>query len=118
MEFYCHEIDKGVMVLSADGGLNKDNAAAFTQDVQRVVESGVDRLIIDCTRREYLSSVGISALMLLNKRMREKGGEVKVCGVGGMTAQVLALTRLDRVFEIYPDIERARLAFRVKTAAT
>lgn len=115
MEFYCHDLDRDVMVLSADGGLNRQNADEFTLTVQRIVESGADRLIIDCSRLEYLSSVGISALMLLNKRMREKGGDVKVCAVRGMVAQALALTRLNRVFEIYSDIERARLAFRSRS---
>jgi anti-anti-sigma regulatory factor len=44
--------------------------------------------------------------------MREIGGEVKLAAVPGFVAQVLALTRLDKVFEMYPDVAQARLSFR------
>ena len=47
----------------------------------------------------------------LHARAAKQGGEVKLCGVSGLPMQVLSLMRLDRVFGIYPDIDRARLSF-------
>jgi hypothetical protein len=46
--------------------------------------------------------------------MKKHGGEVKIAGIRGLPAQVLAFTRLNKLFEIYPDVNRARLAFRAK----
>jgi anti-anti-sigma regulatory factor len=44
--------------------------------------------------------------------MKRHGGEVKIAGMHGMAAQMLAITRLTTLFAMYPDVNRARLAFR------
>ena len=112
MEFSPKEIDGDVMVIEIDGGLDGTTAEAFTQDVIRMVEGGVSRLIIDCGKLTTLSSVGVGALIRLHKRASLQGGDVKLCHVPGVVVQVLSLMRMDRVFEIYPDLGQARLAFR------
>ena len=41
---------------------------------------------------------------------------MKVCAIQGLPAQVLQLTRIAKLFEVYPDLNRARLAFREERA--
>ena len=112
MEFIPHEIDQDVFVLVADGGINRDNAKAFTQDVESMVSNGFNKLIIDCSKLDYISSSGLGTLLMLSKRMKTAGGDVKLCGLRGIVSQALQLVRLDNLFGIYPDLGQARLAFR------
>ena len=51
-------------------------------------------------------------MLMLHKQMKQHGGEVKIAGLHGMAVQVLRLTRLDGIFQLYPDVSQARLAFR------
>ena len=51
----------------------------------------------------------------LHKRMSRQGGDVKLCAVHGLIPQVLQVTKLDSMIELYPDVNRARLAFRPRT---
>jgi anti-anti-sigma factor len=117
MEFYYDEIDREVLVLAADGGLNSDTSREFVESIEKLVDAGLTRLIVDCTRLTSISSYGLGVLVALNRRMRRRGGEVKICAVRGLAAQALQVTRLDRLFELYPDVGRARLAFRPRTGA-
>lgn len=112
MEFIPHEIDRDVFVLMADGGINRENARAFSDDVEAMVRNGFNKLIIDCSKLDYISSTGLGTLLVLHKRMKAAGGEVKLCSVKGLVAQALRLIRLDHMFGIYPDLGQARLAFR------
>lgn len=112
MEFIPHEIDRDVFILMADGGINRDNARAFSDDVESMVRNGFNKLIIDCSKLDYISSTGLGTLLVLHKRMKAAGGEVKLCSVKGFVAQALRLIRLDHMFGIYPDLGQARLAFR------
>ena len=59
MEFIPHEIDRDVFVLLADGGLNRENAAAFTEDIEKMIRRGFTKLIIDCSSLDYISSSGL-----------------------------------------------------------
>ena len=112
MELIAHEIDRDVMILSADGGLNSANAAAFISDVEQLIDGGLGQLIIDCDRLEYVSSYGLGVLLGLSKRMKTRGGEIKLAGLQGIVVQALHIARLDTLFQIYPDVDQARLAFR------
>ena len=112
MEFYYDEIDNDVLLLIADGGLNADTADEFLQSIEKLVDAGLTKIIVDCGKLEHISSYGLGVLVRLHQSLKKQGGNVKVCNVPGMMAQVLTLTRLNRVLEIYPDANRARLAFR------
>jgi len=115
MEFYYHEIDNDVLVLIADGGLNANTAGQFVTGIENLVDAGLRKMIVDCTKLTYVSSYGLAVLIRLHKQMKEHGGDVKLCAIGGIVPQALQITRLDKFFEIYPDVNRARLAFRPKT---
>ena len=114
MELIAHEIDRNVMILSADGGLNSANAAAFVSDVEQLIDGGLSQLIIDCDRLEYVSSYGLGVLLGLSKRMKTRGGEIKLAGLKGIVVQAMHIARLDTLFQIYTDVDQARLAFRAE----
>ena len=114
MEFFFHELDKSVLILSADGGLNADTAAEFVQQLEKLIDTGVTQIIVDCTRLDYISSYGIALLVRLHNRLAKLGGDVKIAAPQSRILQVLTTMRMGKVFEIYPDVNRARLAFRPK----
>jgi len=65
------------------------------------------RLAINFTEVTLLSSMGLGALVTLQKRCREEKGVLVIFGLGKELAEVLALTHLDRVLKIVPDSESA-----------
>ncbi|MCZ6835464.1 MAG: STAS domain-containing protein [Planctomycetota bacterium] len=112
MEFYYDDVDADVLVVIVDGGLNADTAAQFMASVSGLVEAGIQKLIVDCSKLDYISSFGLSQLILLHGRMKKQDGDVKLCNIRGIVPQVLATTKLDKLFDIYDDVSAARLAFR------
>lgn len=112
MEILLEEIDDGIHVLRADGGINGENAVQMVDDVVGVIDRGAKRIIVDCSDLKVISSAGLATLLMLHSRGRTHGGEVKVAAVSGLVAQVLQITRLNGVLSIYPDVNRAKLAFR------
>ncbi|MHC4245640.1 MAG: STAS domain-containing protein [Planctomycetota bacterium] len=112
MEIQLEEIDDGVHVLRADGGINGDNAEQLVDDVVKVIDRGARKIIVDCSDLKVISSAGLATLLMLHSRGRTHGAEVKVAAVNGLVAQVLQITRLNVVLSIHPDVNRAKLAFR------
>ncbi len=112
METFAIEIVGDLLILRADGGLNAGTGSQLSEHVATLVKGGVTKIIVDCSQLEIVSSMGLSALLLLHTRIKRVGGEVKLCAVKGAIVQVIHMTNLDRIFGIYPSIEEARLAFR------
>jgi anti-anti-sigma factor len=112
LEFYFHELDNSVLILAADGGINADNASQFVSDLEKLVDAGIRKIIVDCSQLEHISSYGIGMMLRLHKRLARHGGDVKFAGVHSALVRVLQIARVDTLFEFYPDVNRARLAFR------
>lgn len=112
MDFYYHDTDSGVLVLTADGGLNAQTAEQFVKELEHVVAAGIYRLIVDCSKLEYVSSYGVGVLIRLHKRLAKVGGDVKLANIHSRVVGLLSTLKIDAFFDIYPDVDRARLAFR------
>ena len=116
MELHYHETDADVLILTADKDLDSHGSSAFAQDLQRVMDSGARKLIVDCSRLGYVSSIGIASLIRLYKKVVERGGHVKLAGVQGPLSRLLEITRLNQVFQTYPRLEDAVASFRTDPA--
>jgi len=112
MELYYHEVDQSVLILSADGGLNADTAAAFITQLEQIVEFGAKKIIVDCTKLTYISSYGIGVLVQIHNKLAKLGGDVKIAAPQSFVLKTLAMMRMGKVFSIYSDVNEARLAFR------
>jgi anti-sigma B factor antagonist len=60
---------------------------------------------------EFIDSYGIGELARSYSVVRQAGGAMKVVAVNSTVMQVLAISRLDTIFDIYPDENAALQAF-------
>ena len=116
MEFYYRNVDDGVLVLSADGGLDKGTADQFVGELKKLIESGASKIIVDCTKLKYVSLHGLGTLFRLHRKLADHGGDVKVAAIRGRIAGIVAESRLSSVFHVYPYVDRARRAFPPRDA--
>ncbi len=116
VEFYFHEVDRNVMVLGADGGLNADTVQPFVQQLESLIDAGVNQIIVDCSKLDYISSYGIGMLMRLHRKLAARGGDVKIAAPKNIVLKALNVMRIGGLLSIYPDVDQARLAFRPKDA--
>jgi anti-anti-sigma factor len=112
MEFYFQEVDRSILIVSADGGLTADVADEFVRQLEGLITGGVTNIIVDLTPLTYISSYGIGVLMRLHNRLKKAGGDVKLAAPQSAILKALTTMRLSRVFEIYPNVNAARLTFR------
>ena len=112
IEFYYHEVDREILVIRADGGLNADTADAFIEQLESLIAAGLNRIIIDCTKLDYISSYGVGVLLRLHKKLKKYGGDVKIAAVKSIVLKALTILRMGSIFDVYDNVDRARLAFR------
>ncbi len=115
--FESQVIDGDILAIVLGENLDTATTPAFEQEVQRHLDAGYSKIILDCRHLGYVSSIGIGALITLQSRLRRKGGAVKLAAILGPVMQLLRLVRLDKVFDIYGDLEFARQSFHEQPAA-
>ena len=66
-------------------------------------ESGEHELTIDMSKIAFLSSVGLNELIALNRQARVRGVQLVLADVQDSVKNILALTRLERLFRFSYD---------------
>ncbi len=59
------------------------------------------RLLLDFENVEYLSSAALSEILVLHRKCRETGGDIRLCGMNNDVLKVFKITQLDRIVEVY-----------------
>ncbi len=111
-------VDGDILSLRLKGDLDSTTTPDFDEAIRQHLDAGHTKIIIDCQRMGFLSSLGIGSLVALQTRLRRKGGDVKLAAIQGSVMQVLKIVRLDRIFDIYGDAEFARQAFGAERDAS
>ena len=92
--------------LSGCDAIDCANAAEIKAEALRLLGSSAD-VVIDLSCVDYLDSAGVGVLVGLFKNARLRGGRARFCGLTPGVRSVLEIIQLDRIFEIYDDVETA-----------
>jgi anti-sigma B factor antagonist/stage II sporulation protein AA (anti-sigma F factor antagonist) len=64
-------------------------------------------LILDFSRIEYISSVGLRVLMIAAKKMRERESPLLVTALQSVVAEIFAISRFDRILTVTATLDDA-----------
>ena len=104
-------VDDDILVIKLHGRFDEKAGPDFDAEIEKRFAEGAHKLIIDCSFLGYISSYGIGKLISLRGKLCAKGGEVKLSAVHSMVADVFRLVHIEKLFDIYGDIEFARESF-------
>ena len=97
-------VEVDLTVLSLDGFLDAHTAPQFEAALQEKVDAGQVRLIVDCPKLTYISSAGLGVFMGFIEEIRERGGDIKICGLIPKVAQVFDILGFSALYDIEPDV--------------
>lgn len=87
--------------------LDAHNSSEFKDYLQRLLENGANKLILDLSAVRFIDSSGLGALLSGYKNAVLRHSGFMLAGLQPRVQSMFELTRLHRVFEIYPTLEDA-----------
>jgi anti-sigma B factor antagonist len=82
---------RGTHVIAAGGELDMGAAPALRETIERLLEEGVETLVVDMSEATFIDSTTIGVLMGAKRRLRLAGGSLEI---------VCTEPNLLRIFEI------------------
>ena len=64
-------------------------------------------LVLDFSNVKFLSSAVLGLLIRISKKVYENDGQLRLCNISSNILEVFKITRLTKIFDIYPDIAAA-----------
>ena len=101
-----------VEIISVFGRVDAGAHMQLRDGLRSVLGAGRAAFVLDLREATMLDSMAIGELVACLKRARERGGDVRlVVSPDGMVHEMLQITRLDHVFQIFGDQNDARMSF-------
>jgi anti-anti-sigma factor len=90
------EVDGERAVVGVVGELDLQTAPRLREELVALVNRGVTDLVLDLAALDFIDSSGLSVLIMALKRLRERGGELRLRSVPARARRVLEASGLDR----------------------
>ena len=97
-------------VLRLKGEIDLHVSPAVTQSLNAMTEKKPERIVIDLSRATYIDSSGLAALILAMQKVEAYGGRFFLTGLHETMRSIFETSRLDRIFQIFPDVDAALAA--------
>ncbi len=99
--------DKGITVVTVNGRIDSYTYNIFENEIFTNIDIGQQKLVIDFTEVNYISSQGLRTLVTALKKAKAQSGFIKLTGLNESVIKILKVAGLDKVLPIYPNIEEA-----------
>jgi len=88
--------------------LEDKDIQALQETVVSIIEQAERiNLILDFINVKFLSSAVLGLLIRVSKKVYENDGQLKLCNINPKIYEIFKITRLTKIFDIYPDVESA-----------
>jgi len=111
MDFQTTEIEDILIIKILPKRATMKIADPLREYILRVIEKGTRKIIIDLNNVDFLDSTFLGALMAGMKRLIALDGEIRLCAQNPNIAAVLDVTRLNKVFSLFPSVTEATNSF-------
>lgn len=110
MEIAARDV-AGIRVLELRGRLNLDTAPLLHTAVHEALDAGSTELLISLAGVSSVDSTGVGQMVACLTSAHNRGGRLKLMEPPPKIADILAITELDKVFEIFDDEDSATASF-------
>jgi anti-sigma B factor antagonist len=98
----------GHIIVEASGKLERGEPIVDLRELtKRLTSEGGRHVILDMDGITYVDSSGLGLLLSIYATIRNQGGELKLLNVGPRVQELLKMTKLIEVFEIFDDEQQA-----------
>ncbi len=110
MELIEQKTEKCVIV-SITGRLDTTNYSLLEKKLTSLIDNREDKILIDCSKMDYVSSSGLRILLMALKKITLAKGKFVLCDLQDNIREIFEISGFTNIFEIYPSQEEALKVF-------
>lgn len=103
---------EGIQILDMKGRLTVgEESTRFRDAVRRMAEAGVTNAILNLKQLDYIDSTGLGGMVVCYTTFSKAGGALKLVNLNKRNIELLFLTKLITIFELFNDEQDAINSF-------
>src|SRR5437879_3250036 len=102
-----------VSVLDMDGNIRiGDCSVALQEAIRGLLAEGRNQILLNLARVAYIDSLGLGELISIHITLKKNGGQIKLLHLTQRLRELMTITKLLTVFDVYEDEAEALDSFR------
>ena len=102
---------EGVTILALKGRLTVGEASSVREKVNELIPLGHTNVILDLGNVDYIDSTGLGSMVICYTTIKKAGGTLKLLNLNKRNIELLLLTKLHTIFEVFSDEQDAVNSF-------
>ncbi|GAC1637245.1 MAG: STAS domain-containing protein [Candidatus Acidiferrum sp.] len=94
-----------------------EESGVLRETVKNLVSAGKKKIVLDMSNVSYIDSAGLGILVAVYISAKTQASSIRLCALGNKFREVLQLTRLLTIFDVYDTPEAAIQSFSRDTSA-
>lgn len=100
-----------MLIAAPAGRVDSVNNTEFRAAMESGIPSGEKALLLDLERLSYMSSAGLSVILMVARKFRQADQAIGMCGLTGPIRSVVSLSGFDKIIPVYESRAAALEAF-------
>jgi anti-sigma B factor antagonist len=96
-----------ILVLAITGRLDAHTSKTFEDRLIPPIEQGAQKVVVDFSPLDYISSAGLRVLLLAARKLGDAGGKLALCGLKPSIKTVFDIAGFSALFPIFPSLAAA-----------
>jgi anti-sigma B factor antagonist len=110
---------EGVTILALSGRIVLgEESNALREKLKSLSAGGTTKIVLNMSEIDYIDSSGLGTLVAAHLSAKTAGASVRLCNLGNKFNEVMQLTKLITVFDVYDTEAAAVSSFTTSRAAT
>lgn len=102
---------EGILILALKGRLTVGESGSLREKINASAASGKKRIVLDLSQTEYIDSTGLGSLVICFTTLKKMEGAVKLVNPNKRNIELLLLTKLHTIFEVFNEVQDAVNSF-------
>jgi anti-sigma B factor antagonist len=92
---------EGVTVLALKGRITAGEVTPVREKITQLLAEGRNKIVLDLANVDYIDSTGLGNLVISYTQVKKADGALKLLNLNKRNVELLALTRLHTIFEVF-----------------
>jgi anti-sigma B factor antagonist len=104
-------VREGVSILNLKGRLTVGEASVVREKVTQLAAAGRINVILNLQHVDYIDSTGLGSMVICFTTLKKAGGALKLLNLNKRNIELLLLTKLHTIFEVFSEEQDAVNSF-------
>jgi len=99
--------EKQLAIVAIIGGVDALTSGEVNSFLSQQIEDGKNRILVDLSQVDFMSSAGLRAILAAFKESRQQGGDLSLAGAQPGVEKILKMSGFTNILKTYPTVAEA-----------